>query len=282
MQIAQYGTSASLTNGTSGYVCCDRWIAVNSTGSTATVAQSSTTSYGGIYSLGISASTILGSGNVQFIQRIEAQNIADLAGQTVTLSFYAAATAAGGTLAANITISYPSVLDNWPSSIITTPITLSFAITSSPTRFTKTFTLPSQCTNGAQISITASNTGSSASSFSMNVGSVQLEAGSVATPFEQQSIGQILALCQRYYNTSSFGFGGATSGVGTGVYYRQQFPVTMRVTPTITIPTSSATFVTSTTLQPVDVNTVQIYGITTTSSGGWSFYGVFTAFAELW
>jgi len=279
MQIAQYGTSASLANGAYGYVCCDRWIAVNNTGSTATVAQNSTASYGGIYSLGISASTILGSGNVQFAQRIEAQNIADLEGQTVTLSFYAAATATGGTLAANITISYPSALDNWASS--TTPITLSFAITSSPTRFTKTFTLPSQCTNGAQILITASNAGSSASSFSMNVGSVQLEAGSVATPFEQQTIGQILTLCQRYYSTASFGMGGATSGIGTGVYYRQQLPVTMRITPTITIPTSSSSFVTSTTVQPMDGNTVQIYGITTTSSGGWNFYGVFTASAEI-
>jgi len=228
MQIAQYGTSGTLANGASGYVCCDRWIVQNNLGSTASVLQNNNIYYGGTKSFNIYTSSTVPAGSAAyFYQRIEAQNIADLAGQTVTLSFYTSASAPGATLSANVTISYPSALDNWAS--YTTPITLSFPITTSPTRFTKTFTLPSQCTNGAQIVITTSTAGGSASYFSQDVSSVQLEAGSVATPFEQQSIGQILTLCQRYYEIGSiFSQSAATGASGSSI----QYVVTKRTTPT--------------------------------------------------
>lgn len=65
---------------------------------------------------------------------------------------------------------------------------------------------------------------------------VQLEAGSVATPFESRSVGQELALCQRYY----YRFTGAAAemcGVGfaratTAAWINTYFPVPMRATPT--------------------------------------------------
>jgi hypothetical protein len=61
---------------------------------------------------------------------------------------------------------------------------------------------------------------------------VQLEAGSVATPFERRSYGQELALCQRYYQ--------GVSGVGrvstsNGVEFWCKTPVLMRATPTAAI-----------------------------------------------
>ena len=252
MQIAQYGTSASLANGAVGYVCCDRWLVQNNLGSAASVSQYGSSYYGGVSSLSIYVSaTVPTSSAAYMFQRIESQNIADLVGQTVTLSFYAAATATGGTLSANITVSYPSALDNWTS--FTTPINLSFSITSSPTRFTKTFTLPSQCTNGAQISITASNTGSSASLFSMNIGAVQLEAGAVATPFEQQPIGQILALCQRYYEV-------------LGMF--QQSPVTGDVTCLIPFKVSKRAATTNTISSITYSNASGLSDITATSING--------------
>ena len=69
---------------------------------------------------------------------------------------------------------------------------------------------------------------------------VQLEAGSVATPFERRSYGQELALCQRYclvdtnesaaYRWFASGYTTSTTGASLG----RQFPVTMRVAPSIT------------------------------------------------
>jgi hypothetical protein len=70
---------------------------------------------------------------------------------------------------------------------------------------------------------------------------VQLERGSVATPFEFASYGQELSLCQRYYQSGNgYGVGyGPTSG-----NYRAgqvHFPVTMRASPSVLILTYGLT-----------------------------------------
>jgi hypothetical protein len=67
---------------------------------------------------------------------------------------------------------------------------------------------------------------------------VQLEVGSVATPFERRPYGTELALCQRYYyKISGSGTGTSTLGVGfntltTAGIGVTSFPVTMRDRPT--------------------------------------------------
>jgi hypothetical protein len=66
---------------------------------------------------------------------------------------------------------------------------------------------------------------------------VQLEVGSVATPFERRPYGTELALCQRYYFRMKAVDGNAVFGNGfildtnTGLFCRY-FPVTMRTAPT--------------------------------------------------
>ncbi len=69
---------------------------------------------------------------------------------------------------------------------------------------------------------------------------VQLEKGTVATPFERRPFGMELALCQRYY--VQWGGFGAFSGYGgnlgqcnstTNATIRLPVPVPMRVSPTI-------------------------------------------------
>jgi hypothetical protein len=63
---------------------------------------------------------------------------------------------------------------------------------------------------------------------------VQLEAGTVATPFEHRSFGQELALCMRYYQTAGLGFIGywiATSAIVAPL----EFDIRMRAAPTASV-----------------------------------------------
>ena len=67
---------------------------------------------------------------------------------------------------------------------------------------------------------------------------VQLEVGSVCTPFDHLSYGEELALCQRYYaKIVSHGnytvFGAGYCGNTTNAYFHIPLPVTMRAQPTI-------------------------------------------------
>jgi hypothetical protein len=69
------------------------------------------------------------------------------------------------------------------------------------------------------------------------IAGLQLERGSVATPFERRPIGTELALCQRYYwrhtgFSSGPYFGGGTADASSGIYITVQHPVPMRVPPT--------------------------------------------------
>jgi len=75
---------------------------------------------------------------------------------------------------------------------------------------------------------------------------VQLEAGSVATPFERRSFGQELALCQRYYYREIVGSAGAPLGQNafatsaTSARILGKFPVSLRVRPTALEQTGTA------------------------------------------
>ena len=79
-------------------------------------------------------------------------------------------------------------------------------------------------TNGAQFLVTG----------------VKLEIGSIATPYNRQSLAKSMADCQRYYQTgpNNLWCGSTTS---TGVYYIvPSFVVTMRAAPTVTLTYNNA------------------------------------------
>jgi hypothetical protein len=131
--------------------------------------------------------------------------------------------------------------------------------------------------NGLQISFSPNNFGAFTSG-TLTITGVQLEAGSVATPFEFKSVGDTFMLCQRYYQTGSFGVFNYTTG-GTQLAYQQPFPVQMRASPSMTQPTATAVNVTSYTLYPGSAS-FQVYCVGVAASGG-AYYGTYTASAEL-
>ena len=65
---------------------------------------------------------------------------------------------------------------------------------------------------------------------------IQVEPGTVATPFEHRSYGQELALCQRYYYQpgSSYTEQSYGTGAGANTFTQIYFPTQMRANPTIT------------------------------------------------
>lgn len=87
---------------------------------------------------------------------------------------------------------------------------------------------------------------SSSAGNSIRCTQVQLERGSVATPFEQRPYQVELAMCQRYYQTGSAYFD-VYAGANVTPYYRIQFPVEMRSTPTISQTATNQNLFTGTT-----------------------------------
>jgi hypothetical protein len=249
MAIAQRATSATVTAGTgvptasTGYPSVDRFF-VYSTGANVTaarVAGSDNTQFR-LQITGASSVTAVGVG-----QRIEQSNSFDLAGGTATLSVDLA-----NSLLTTVTwtASYATTADTFGT--IGTPTktqiaTGTFTVNSTVSRYNATFSVPSAATTGIEILLTVG----AQTSGTLTVGSIQLEAGSVATPFERRDYGRELIMCQRYYQK----IGGTGAEIYAAGYITSSgfltFPITfptMRVAPTGTI---AGTWGVSNVAQPV-------------------------------
>jgi hypothetical protein len=211
------GAAQAISSGTAVYTL-DRWLVYAANAGLTSQRVGSL----GAYSLQITGSA--SNNGSQILQRIESYNIADLAGQTATFSF----TMSSSTLSSlSVYYATPNTQDNYSGT--STPVLLgSPSLTSTPTKFTYTFTIPSTATNGLEVFF---QIGSFASG-TLTIANVQLEAGSSATGFDFRPYGQELVLCQRYYQQGFTWFGkfnSATSFYGYGTYQ-----VEMRAAPTAT------------------------------------------------
>jgi len=212
--------STTLTAGAALLYHLDRWYAY-STGGNAIVARIVAPAAGQFrYRLsGAAGVTAIGVG-----QRIEQLNSADLAGTTATLSVDLA-----NSLLTTVTWTayYANTADTFgtlASPTRTQIATGTFTVNSTVTRYSTNISVPAAATTGIEIVFTvgAQTTGE------WIVGDVQLERGTVATPFERRSYGQELALCQRYYEVLRVLYSSSGANIVTA------FPkVTKRAAPTI-------------------------------------------------
>ena len=176
-------------------------------------------------------------------QSLESINSRDSAGQPVTLSFYVRAGANFSATQLSVVVVSGTGTDEYLRGNVTgynAFVNSSTAITTSFQRYSFTGTVPSTCN---QLSIlfgyTPTSTAGAADYF--DVTDVQLEIGSIATPFERRPYGMELALCQRYFETSydpGTAFGTVTTTLVWDTYGGQarnliMFKVTKRATPTI-------------------------------------------------
>jgi hypothetical protein len=88
---------------------------------------------------------------------------------------------------------------------------------------------------------------------------VQLEVGTVATPFERRQFGQELALCQRYYQvlTSQLVYEGTVNG-GANPINNIALPVPMRSSPTVSLTSLGSSNASTLLVNTVDATTLRV------------------------
>jgi collagen type VII alpha len=245
--IWQRGTSfAGTTNNTSCYA--DRWI-TNRASTGYTTSRQAAGLNGFNYAARIQRdSGNTGTGGIYFNTSVESLESSRFAGQTVTLSFYARA---GANYSASSSILGAQVYTgtgtdqniNSTYTGIATAINQNATLTTSWQRFSYSATLSSSLTELAvQFSFTPTGTAGAADYY--DITGVQLELGSVATAFSRAggTLQGELAACQRYFQIYT-GASGAYNYFGnvynsTSIYQIKHLPVTMRVAPTATLPST--------------------------------------------
>jgi hypothetical protein len=182
--------------------------------------------------------------NLDLVQRIE--NVRTFAGQTATLSFWAKADSARSSIV------YLEQTFGGGGSGTTYSATPTLSVTTSWVRYSFTIAVPSIAgkTIGTNSFLGVGIRQVVAAGSVLDLWGVQLEAGSLATPFTTATgtIQGELAACQRYYQKSynqgvtvptNVSFGGSITGPSTSTVLNQsygyiKFPVVMRIAPTVT------------------------------------------------
>ena len=164
------------------------------------------------------------SGNPIVTQRIESKNIKHVSGKTVTASFYAKNVSNATTLYCSL--SYAGSTDNFGSSTTITEHNLG-SLTGDWVRYTASWTVPAAGLTGLALNILCAGS----STFTMGVAGVQLEVGTVATPFEHRSFGEESDLCKRYFEVGSFSMRVSGSIIRAG----QSYTVEKRASATVNV-----------------------------------------------
>lgn len=187
--IWQRGTTFSAIAG--GVYTADRWM-YQSNITNGTITRTTDVPTGFTYSLRLQRTATVSG----IEQRIESSMSTPLVGKQITVSFWAKGT--GITEQVRVQLRYPTAVDNYTATTLFQQITTNVSTTW--TRYSFTFnTLTNDFINGIQLRVQ----GISASTVALDTyfAGVQLEEGTIATPFRrnQPNIQAELAACQRYF-----------------------------------------------------------------------------------
>jgi hypothetical protein len=226
MDIWQRGTSVAIAASSSGYTT-DRWFYAVGANQASTISRQATGDTTNLPTIQYCArvqrnSGQTGGGGVGFDCSIESVNSIPFAGQTITFSFYARR---GANYSASSNILNAQVLSGTGTDQnvqagftgSATVISQNATLTTTWQRFTYTGTVAASATQlGIRFITTWAGTAGAADFF--EVTGVQLELGSIATPFQRtgNTIQAELAACQRYL--PAFNSNSTSSTIASGYF----------------------------------------------------------------
>jgi len=232
MICSQRGVSSGSIS-SNGYSSLDRWY-VNASGGTYTLSQEDFTvgqtdvpDFPKHY---MRFAVTTGDNNIGVHQRVE--DVTVLGGKTVTLSFWAKGTNPDG---GSFVSSWIQNFGSGGSSSVETEVESGIVLTSSWQKFNITFDVPS--VSGKTIGagsftwvelLRQPGVDTGTGGWTADIAQVQLELGSIATPFEHRSYGDELARCQRYYETALVYLPSSTA-LPVNIFFKNS----KRATPTI-------------------------------------------------
>ena len=314
MRIDQRNNGSALAAGltAAGAYTLDRWASFTGTGSLWQMQRVSTGNLDFPFAMRIQRIAGQTSTSAVYVaQIVETLNTYGLAGQTVTLSFYITA---GSNYSGGSSFGFQLLngtgsdegMSSMNSGTWTGAVYPGITLTPTTTRTRITFTT----TLGASVREVAvrfywAGSGTAGANDFVDITGVQLEVGSVTTPFEHRPYGTELALCQRYfYQSKDYGSSlsytdgdfivyGAYADSNNWMFVQSRFPVTMRASPTLTTSDSAGNIgkitiftsnsgQTSFNITPYTVGaTPNSYNISVYSQAKYGFYGAVSASAEL-
>ena len=268
-KIWQRGTASTALTTSASYSTADRWGYYQSSAAASAAAQSTSvpTGLGFLYSLKIGRNNASANTNIILVgQALETADSLPLAGKPFTVSFYAKAGANYSPTNNGLSVAVPTGtgtdqslqngLNGGWTGYVNTALTGTnpVQLTTSWQRFSLSGSFPSNITQ-ALVEFVMIPTGTAGADDNAYITGVQLEVGTIATPFEFRPFAIELGLCQRYYE-KSFPYGTApvqNSGSANGgfIVYQPtgatgnlsgqvQFKQTKRASPTVTTYNPSA------------------------------------------
>jgi hypothetical protein len=252
MRVSQRGTSFVAGANNDDTYTLDRWTLLSDGNDIVDVTQANVAPTAGLFSIGLDVETV----NKKFgiIQIIEQRNIVGMFNQPVTLSFSARTSGSSiGNLKAAI-LSWNSTADTvtsdvvsaWGADGVTPTFATNWTAENTPqnlspsntwTRYSITATLDTASTNNVAVFIWSDDMTTTLGDF-LYITDVQLEVGSLATPFERKTISQALEECQRYFLTlfypNGFALGVGQNNTSNGSNFVIYFPTSMRAAPAMT------------------------------------------------